>query len=172
LIALVKREYGIKCLDDLLRRHLDPTLNIAHGGITLDTPEALRRDHIFPKSKLEKAGYPYELVNHYANFHFLRGIDNLNKLDKDPHEWFKNPGKNVPPYSDKDLDERLTASRATRLQKLFTSRVICRSSISLPVCGSLFALDDDPSQSIAAFEAMPVDSTYWRVAPRPAQNAS
>ncbi len=108
LIALVRREYGIKSLDDVLRRHLDLALNIAHSGITLDkNPEELQRDHIFPKSKLEKAGYPYEMVNHYANFHFLRGSDNLNKLDKDPHDWFRNPGKNVPAYSDKDLEERL-----------------------------------------------------------------
>ena len=108
LIALVKREYGIKSLDDVLRRHLDLALNIAHGGITVDgNPEDLQRDHIFPKSQLEKAGYSYEIINHYANFHFLRGIDNLNKLDKPPHEWFRNPGKNVPPYSDKDLEERL-----------------------------------------------------------------
>lgn len=108
LVALIKREYGIKSLDDVLRRHLDLALNIAHGGITLDkNPEELQRDHIFPKSKLEKAGYAYEMVNHYANFHFLRGSDNLNKLDKDPHDWFRNPGKNVSPYSDKDIQERL-----------------------------------------------------------------
>jgi hypothetical protein len=108
LVALIKREYGIKSLDDVLRRHLDLALNIAHGGITLDkNPEELQRDHIFPRSKLEKAGYPYEMVNHYANFHFLRGNDNLNKLDKDPHDWFKTPGKNIPPYSYKDLEERL-----------------------------------------------------------------
>jgi hypothetical protein len=94
LVALVKREYGINSLDNLLRRHLDLALNIAHGGITLDkNPEDLQRDHIFPKSKLEKASLPYEIVNHYANFHFLRGCDNLNKLDKDPDDWFKNPGK-------------------------------------------------------------------------------
>ena len=110
LAALVRREYGITSLDDVLRRHLDLALNIAHGGITLDkNPEELQRDHIFPKSKLEKAGHSYELVNHYANFHFLRGSDNLNKLDKDPHEWFRNPGKDIPPYSDKDLEERLMA---------------------------------------------------------------
>lgn len=108
LVAMVKREYGIKSLDDMLTRHLDLALNIAHGGITLDrNPENLQRDHIFPKSKLEKNGYSYEKVNHYANFHFLRGVDNLNKLDKPPNEWFKNPGRNIPPYSDKDLEERL-----------------------------------------------------------------
>jgi hypothetical protein len=108
LAALVSREYGIKSLDDLLRRHLDLALNIAHGGIAVDNnPEQLQRDHIFPRSKLEKAGYPYEVVNHYANFHFLRGEDNLNKLDKAPHEWFKNPGKGTAPYSDQDLAERL-----------------------------------------------------------------
>jgi hypothetical protein len=108
LTGLVRREYGIKSLDDLLRRHRDLTLNIAHGGITVDTnPEDLQRDHIFPKSSLEKAGLPYERVNHYANFHFLRAVDNLNKLDRPPDEWFKNPGGNAPPYSDKDLAERL-----------------------------------------------------------------
>lgn len=108
LVALIKREYGINSLDDILRRHLDLALNITHGGITLDkNPDELQRDHIFPKSKLEKAGYSYEMVNHYANFHFLRGSDNLNKLDKDPDKWFRNPGKNIPPYSDRDLEERL-----------------------------------------------------------------
>lgn len=108
LSALVRREYGIKTLDDLLTRHLDLTLNIAHGGITLDkNPENLQRDHIFPRSKLEAAQVPYEKVNHYANFHFLRGSDNLNKTNKDPHDWFGNPGKNAPPYSDQDLQERL-----------------------------------------------------------------
>ncbi len=108
LVSLVKREYGIKSLDDLLRRHLDLALNIAHGGITPDkNPEQLQRDHIFPKSRLEKAGYSYDKINHYANFHFLRGVDNLNKLDKPPHEWFRNPGNDAPPYSQTDLDERL-----------------------------------------------------------------
>jgi hypothetical protein len=108
LAALLKREYGIKSLDDVLRRHLDLALNIAHGGITLDNnPDDLQRDHIFPKSQLEKAGYGYDKVNHYANFHFLRGADNLNKLDRPPHEWFRKPGSNVPSYSEKDLEERL-----------------------------------------------------------------
>lgn len=108
LVSLIKWEYGIRSLDDVLRRHLDLTLNIAHGGITLDkNPEELQRDHIFPRSKLQEEGYTYEEINHYANFHFLRGKDNLNKLDKAPHEWFRNPGKNIPPYSDRDLEERL-----------------------------------------------------------------
>ena len=81
LVALVKREYGINSLDDLLRRHLDLALNIAHGGIKLDkNPDELQRDHISPKSRLEKAGVGYDKVNHYANFHFLRSADNLNKL--------------------------------------------------------------------------------------------
>lgn len=107
LARLVRRQYGIDSLDKLLRRHLDLTLNIAHGGITLDNnPDELQRDHIFPKSKLEAAGYPYETVNHYANFHFLRANDNGNKSDKPPHEWFRRPGTNSP-YSDNDLNERL-----------------------------------------------------------------
>ncbi len=107
IAALVKREYGIDTLDRLLRRHLDLALNIAHGGISLgNNPEELQRDHIFPRSTLEKAGYTYEVVNHYANFHFLRANDNANKSDKPPHEWFKRPGTNSP-YTDKDLEERL-----------------------------------------------------------------
>jgi len=107
LAKIVKRQYGIDSLDKLLRRHLDLTLNIAHGGITLDNnPDELQRDHIFPKSKLEMAGYPYETVNHYGNFHFLRATDNGNKSDKPPHEWFKRPGTNSA-YTDSDLAERL-----------------------------------------------------------------
>src|SRR5690606_30743745 len=93
--------------EGLLVRHLDLALNIAHGGITLDNnPENLQRDHIFPRSTLEKQGTPPEITNHYANFHFLRGSDNLNKSDTAPHIWFKKPG-DQPPYSDDDLKERL-----------------------------------------------------------------
>jgi hypothetical protein len=107
IAALVKREYGIDSLDRLLRRHLDLALNIAHGGISLgNNPDELQRDHIFPKSNLEKAKYPYDMVNHYANFHFLRADDNANKSDRPPHEWFTKPGTNSP-YTDKDLEERL-----------------------------------------------------------------
>jgi hypothetical protein len=105
--TLIKRQYGIDNLDKLLRRHLDLALNIAHGGITLDkNPEELQRDHIFPRSKLQTQGFPYEVVNHYANFHFLRAKDNGNKSDRPPHEWFRKPGTNTP-YTDKDLEERL-----------------------------------------------------------------
>jgi len=108
LCQLVKRVYGIESLDGLLRRDLDLTLNIAHGGISLDkNPDNLQRDHIFPRSKLIEKKLPYETVNHYANFHFLRGTDNGNKLDKAPHIWFRNPGKGIQPYTDKDLEERL-----------------------------------------------------------------
>ena len=55
---------------------------------------------------LEKAGSPQERTNHYANFHFLRGKDNLNKSDIPPHEWFKKPG-DQPSYTDADLAGRL-----------------------------------------------------------------
>ncbi|WP_437735452.1 DUF262 domain-containing protein [Sorangium sp. So ce1335] len=107
LTQLVAKHYGISSLEDLLSRHLDLTLNIAHGGITLDNnPENLQRDHIFPRATLEARGTPSEKTNHYANFHFLRGKDNLNKSDTAPHEWFKKPG-DQPPYSDDDLKERL-----------------------------------------------------------------
>ncbi|AGA33967.1 hypothetical protein TVNIR_2324 [Thioalkalivibrio nitratireducens DSM 14787] len=107
LCELTRRHYGITSLDDLLRRHLDLALNIAHGGITLDrNPEELQRDHIFSKARLQEKGYEHEQINHYANFHFLRATDNLNKSDRPPHEWFRSPGK-APTYSDQDLAERL-----------------------------------------------------------------
>lgn len=107
LARLVAAHYGVNSLETLLSRHLDLALNIAHGGITLDNnPENLQRDHIFPRATLEKQGSPAAKTNHYANFHFLRGNDNLNKSDTAPHEWFKKPG-DQPPYSDDDLKERL-----------------------------------------------------------------
>jgi hypothetical protein len=107
LTRLVAGHYGVSSLETLLSRHLDLALNIAHGGITLDNnPENLQRDHIFPRATLEKQGSPPEKTNHYANFHFLRGKDNLNKSDTAPHEWFKKPG-DQPPYTDDDLKERL-----------------------------------------------------------------
>jgi hypothetical protein len=107
LARLVTEHYGVNSLESLLQKHLDLTLNIAHGGITLNNnPENLQRDHIFPRALLEKQGTPSELINHYANFHFLRGSDNLNKSDIHPHQWFKKPGNQLP-YSDEDLSERL-----------------------------------------------------------------
>ena len=104
---LVAQQYGVTSLEMLLLRHLDLALNIAHGGITLDNnPENLQRDHIFPRSTLEKAGTAQERTNHFANFHFLRAKDNLNKSDTAPHEWFRKPGEQTP-YTDEDLNERL-----------------------------------------------------------------
>ncbi len=77
--------------DSLCSQHLDLALNIAHDGVSLDrNPEELQRDHIFPRSTLEQQGKPQHLVSHYANFHFLRAKDNLNK-------------SNIPP--DKNLSE-------------------------------------------------------------------
>ena len=53
LCRMVAQYYGITSLETLLTRHLDLTLNIAHGGISLDNnPENLQRDHIFPRSTL------------------------------------------------------------------------------------------------------------------------
>ena len=107
LMRLIAQQYGINSLEALLSRHLDLTLNIAHGGITLDNnPDNLQRDHIFPRSTLEHQGTPSDRTNHYANFHFLRAKDNLNKSDIPPHEWFKKPG-DQPAYSDDDLKERM-----------------------------------------------------------------
>lgn len=107
LCRLVAQYYGITSLDSLLSRHLDLTLNIAHGGITLDNnPENLQRDHIFPRSTLVEKGISEERANHYANFHFLRDKDNLNKSNTAPHRWFDKPG-DQPSYSDADLAERL-----------------------------------------------------------------
>lgn len=107
LMRLIARQYGISSLDLLLSRHLDLALNIAHGGITLDNnDDNLQRDHIFPRATLNRQGVSPEKLNHYANFHFLRGKDNLNKSDMPPHEWFKKPG-DQPAYSDDDLKECL-----------------------------------------------------------------
>ncbi|MCB9109080.1 MAG: DUF262 domain-containing protein [Anaerolineales bacterium] len=91
LATLIQRQYGIGSLERLLSRHLDLTLNIVHGGITLDgNPDDLQRDHIFPRSTLLEEGYPYEEVNHYANFHFLRSSDNANKSNKPPSNGSRN----------------------------------------------------------------------------------
>jgi uncharacterized protein with ParB-like and HNH nuclease domain len=108
LVELIKTKFGVSSLDSLLRHSLDLALNLAHGGISLNNnPEELQRDHIFPRSKRIAENIPSEKVNHYANFHFLRGVDNLNKTDIEPDIWFKNPGKGIPPYSSNDLEERL-----------------------------------------------------------------
>ena len=153
LAALIKRQYGIQSLDDLLQRHLDLALNIAHGGITLDkNPEDLQRDHIFPKSKLERASFAYELVDHYANFHFLRGRDNLNKLDKDPHDWFRNPGRDAPPYSDKDLEERLLQWQDLNPGQ-FESMIERRSSKIRSKAADLFRVTEEEFNALFADQA-------------------
>lgn len=101
-----RRHRPISTLEHLLNAHLDLALNIAHGGITLDNnPDALERDHIFPKARLREEGFAEEQIHHFANFHFLRGKDNRNKTDKPPHKWFAEPGGGSP-YSDQDLAER------------------------------------------------------------------
>lgn len=108
LAKLVKSNRPISNLDLLLGHHRDLTLNIAQGNIILDdNPDELERDHIFPKSTLSKENVEQSLINHYANFHFLRQKDNRNKTDKPPHTWFKNPGGGAPAYTEKDLKDRL-----------------------------------------------------------------
>lgn len=62
---------------------------------------------IFSREHNLKGRATHTKINHYANFYFLRATDNLNKLDLPPDEWFKNPGRDVPPYTDADLKERL-----------------------------------------------------------------
>lgn len=107
LAQMVAGYYGVSSLENLLSRFLDLTLNIAHGGITLDhNPDNLERDHIFPRATLAKQGVPENLTNHYANFHFLRGRDNRNKSDTPPDVWFRKPGTQ-PAYSEGELKERL-----------------------------------------------------------------
>lgn len=146
---LIAGHYGVSSLETLLSRHLDLALNIAHGGITLENnPENLQRDHIFPRATLEKEGWPPEKTNHYANFHFLRGKDNLNKSDTAPHEWFKSPG-DQPAYSDDDLKERLLTWEllqpgkfATMLEertKLIHGRALALFGMKLADFDSLFA---------------------------------
>lgn len=108
LAHLVSRYSGAITFDHLCAKHLDLALNIAHNGISLDgNPENLQRDHIFPRSTLEQQGKPPHLVNHYANFHFLRGADNLNKSNIPPDKWFRSPGRDIPAYTDQDLADRL-----------------------------------------------------------------
>jgi hypothetical protein len=108
LAQLVRAHRPVQSIDQLLRHHLDLTLNIAQGGVVLDgNPDGLERDHIFPRATLEKQKVSGELINHYANFHFLRGVDNRNKTDKPPHKWFREPGESAPSYTDQDMADRL-----------------------------------------------------------------
>lgn len=108
LAHIVNGYTGVSSFDHLCAKHLDLALNIAHNGISLDSnPENLQRDHIFPRSTLEQQGKPPQLIHHYANFHFLRATDNLNKSNIPPDRWFHSPGRDVPPYTDNDLYDRL-----------------------------------------------------------------
>lgn len=108
LALLARSSRNITNMEGLLTSHLDLALNITHYGITIEgNPDELQRDHIFPQSTLNDQGVYSWKVNHYANFHLLRAKDNLNKSNIPPHEWFRNPGKEIEPYSDKDLEERL-----------------------------------------------------------------
>lgn len=67
---------------------LDPLLNILHGGQvdfkTLYPRNAPERDHIFPKSKLEKLGIPSDKINSYANMRLLGKVANVLKSNEDP----------------------------------------------------------------------------------------
>ena len=140
LCRLVADYYGITSLETLLTRHLDLTLNIAHGGISLDNnPENLQRDHIFPRSTLEAKGVSEERSNHYANFHFLRDKDNLNKSNIAPHRWFAKPG-DQPAYSDADLQDRLLTSDMLQPGK-FPTMLKERSKLIQERALALFKMD-------------------------------
>ncbi len=106
---LTRRHRHVTSLDDLLNRHIDLALNIAHSGnVILDgNPDELERDHVFPRSTLRREGKPEALINHYANLHFLRGRDNRNKTNRPPHDWFRSPGRGVEAYTDEDMRARL-----------------------------------------------------------------
>jgi hypothetical protein len=146
-MRLIAQNYGVTSLETLLSRHLDLTLNIAHGGITLDNnPDNLRRDHIFSRATLEAGGVSSERTNHYANFHFLRGTDNLNKSDTPPHEWFKKPGEQ-PPYSDDDLKERLLTWDLLQPDK-FPQMLKARTKLIQTRALELFALKPGDLQTI------------------------
>jgi len=156
LARLVATQYGISGIDSLLSRHLDLTLNIAHGGITPDenNPENLQRDHIFPRATLEKAGTSSERTNHYSNFHFLRGKDNLNKSDTPPHEWFSKPG-DQPPYTEADLESRLLTWELLQPGK-FTDLVDSRSKQIQERALTLFATD---AQAFETLFCEPTDNS-------------
>ena len=146
LCRLVAQYNGITSLETLLTRHLDLTLNIAHGGISLDNnPENLQRDHIFPRSTLAEKGISEDRANHYANFHFLRGTDNLNKSNIAPHRWFAKPG-DQPGYSDADLEERLLTSDMLQPGKFSTmlkerTRLIQERALALFKMDSVASVD-------------------------------
>lgn len=140
LCRLVAQYYGVTSLETLLARHLDLALNIAHGGISLDNnPENLQRDHIFPRSTLEDKGVSEERANHYANFHFLRDKDNLNKSNTPPHRWFEKPG-DQPAYSDSDLEERLLTRDMLQPGK-FTTMLKERSKLIQKRALALFKME-------------------------------
>jgi hypothetical protein len=46
-------------------------------------------DHIFPRSKLRKQGFPEGQINHFANFWILAKGKNRNKSDRHPKEYFE-----------------------------------------------------------------------------------
>jgi hypothetical protein len=140
LCRLVAQYYGVTSLETLLARHLDLALNVAHGGISLDNnPENLQRDHIFPRSTLEDKGVSEERANHYANFHFLRDKDNLNKSNTPPHRWFEKPG-DQPAYSDSDLEERLLTRDMLQPGK-FTTMLKERSKLIQKRALALFKME-------------------------------
>lgn len=147
LAKTVYWQYGIENLDDLLARHLDLTLNIAHGGITLDNnPENLQRDHIFPRSTLIDKGVPQEKANHYANFHFLRDKDNQNKSNIAPHKWFSQSG-----YTKKDLKNHLLTEDLIQPGK-FKEMIAARSKLIQKKALQLFNMTEAEFSALFAVE--------------------
>lgn len=137
-------------LDQLLQYHLDLTLNIVHGGVIIDgNPDQLERDHIYPKATLRRSGIDEELVNHYANFHFLRLVDNRNKTDKHPSEWFKNPGRDAPSYTNQDMQDRLLTWEMVKGNS-FNKMIEERSKLIRNKALSLFHMTEEGFNSLFA----------------------
>ena len=68
---------------------LDLILNIIHGGV-FEIPKkrgwSLERDHIFPRSILEKKGFTEDLINSVGNFRYINKTRNILKSNALPEE--------------------------------------------------------------------------------------
>jgi hypothetical protein len=96
----------------------------------------------------------------------------LNKLDRPPSEWFRNPGKNSPPYSEEDLAER-RLTWADLAPEGFDSMLRSRGAKIKHKAEQLFALTEADFNSLFVDEIDSVEleergETFGRVRTYPA----
>jgi hypothetical protein len=69
--------------------NLDLVLNMVQGGV-FEIPKkrgwSLERDHIFPRSLVERKGFPDELIDSIGNFRYINKTRNILKRDHMPEE--------------------------------------------------------------------------------------